>query len=176
MLLEQDGHSLTLEAVAQRAGVSKGGLTHHFPNKEILIEAAYARMIEQVNEKVERLSGGRALGTPQEMRAYIAASLEQPFRGIGAELGAGVVSLLGEDRVKNDRLLDPLRRLYAARLKAFRSSRDASRFARSTVVFLAVESLLFMDIFRLCDFSEEEMAEIESELFGLALDPGPVRG
>lgn len=29
---------LTLEAVAKEAGVSKGGLLHHFPNKEALIK------------------------------------------------------------------------------------------------------------------------------------------
>ncbi|SWD32702.1 transcriptional regulator [Klebsiella pneumoniae] len=29
---------LTLEAVAQRAGVSKGGLLYHFPSKEALIK------------------------------------------------------------------------------------------------------------------------------------------
>ncbi|EAE2866200.1 TetR family transcriptional regulator, partial [Listeria monocytogenes] len=29
---------LTLEAVAQRAGVSKGGLLYHYPSKEALIK------------------------------------------------------------------------------------------------------------------------------------------
>ncbi|MDQ0063824.1 AcrR family transcriptional regulator [Paenibacillus harenae] len=30
---------LTLEAVAKEAGISKGGLLHHFPNKQALINA-----------------------------------------------------------------------------------------------------------------------------------------
>ena len=32
---------LTLEAVAQRAGVSKGGLLYHYPSKEALIKIGY---------------------------------------------------------------------------------------------------------------------------------------
>jgi AcrR family transcriptional regulator len=36
---ESGGHSLTLDAVAQRAGVSKGGLLYHFPSKDALMLA-----------------------------------------------------------------------------------------------------------------------------------------
>jgi AcrR family transcriptional regulator len=36
---ESGGHALTLDAVAQRAGVSKGGLLYHFPNKDKLMLA-----------------------------------------------------------------------------------------------------------------------------------------
>ena len=35
--------NLTLDAVAAEAGISKGGLLHHFPNKDRLIEALVAR-------------------------------------------------------------------------------------------------------------------------------------
>jgi len=35
--------SLTLDAVAAQAGVSKGGLLHHFPNKDRLVEALVVR-------------------------------------------------------------------------------------------------------------------------------------
>jgi AcrR family transcriptional regulator len=36
---ESGGHALTLDAVAQRARVSKGGLLYHFPNKDALMLA-----------------------------------------------------------------------------------------------------------------------------------------
>ena len=40
---DPDGErSATLDTVAKRAGVSKGGLLYHFPNKEALIAATFA--------------------------------------------------------------------------------------------------------------------------------------
>ena len=38
--------NLTLEAIATEAGMSKGGLLHHFPNKDRLIEAMVVRHAE----------------------------------------------------------------------------------------------------------------------------------
>ena len=37
LVLADGFNSLTLEAVAKKAGISKGGLLYHFPNKEKLI-------------------------------------------------------------------------------------------------------------------------------------------
>lgn len=41
--------SLTLEGVAERAGVSKGGLLYHFPTKVALFEAFGERMLQGVD-------------------------------------------------------------------------------------------------------------------------------
>ncbi|PZA06626.1 MULTISPECIES: TetR/AcrR family transcriptional regulator [unclassified Meiothermus] len=39
VIRREGGMALTLEAVAQAAGVSKGGLLYHFPSKEALVRA-----------------------------------------------------------------------------------------------------------------------------------------
>ena len=46
---------LTLEAVAERAGLSKGGLLYNFPNKEALLQAMIQRMIDEVSAEKEAL-------------------------------------------------------------------------------------------------------------------------
>lgn len=46
VVLRQGIANLTLEAVAAEAGLSKGGLLHHFPNKDRLIEALVVRSAE----------------------------------------------------------------------------------------------------------------------------------
>ncbi len=47
-VLVRDGiNHLTLEAVAQVAGVSKGGLLYHFPNKEALVEGMIDHYLSQ---------------------------------------------------------------------------------------------------------------------------------
>ncbi|WP_429110175.1 TetR/AcrR family transcriptional regulator, partial [Aeromonas veronii] len=44
--------ALSLNAVATEAGVSKGGLLHHFPNKQSLIFALFARLLAIMEEAI----------------------------------------------------------------------------------------------------------------------------
>ena len=44
LLIDEGGRAATLDAVARRAGVSKGGLLYHFPNKEAMIAALLERL------------------------------------------------------------------------------------------------------------------------------------
>ena len=44
VLIDEGERAATLDAVARRAGVSKGGLLYHFPNKEAMIGALLERL------------------------------------------------------------------------------------------------------------------------------------
>ena len=46
VVVRQGIANLTLEAVAAEAGMSKGGLLHHFPSKDRLVEAMVTRAAE----------------------------------------------------------------------------------------------------------------------------------
>lgn len=46
--LEKGYNGASMDAIARRAGVSKGGLYHHFPNKEILLMIANQKLSEPV--------------------------------------------------------------------------------------------------------------------------------
>src|SRR5689334_20943914 len=64
--------AFTIEAVAKEAGVTKGGVLHHFPSKEALIEG----LIDDVTEMFQRrLTVELALETVEQpgrwLRAYI---------------------------------------------------------------------------------------------------------
>jgi AcrR family transcriptional regulator len=73
VLFERGTQALTLAAVADRAGVSKGGLLYHFPTKEALIKAMVARVIEEF----DALVAGYDDGTPGSYsRAYVEATFE----------------------------------------------------------------------------------------------------
>src|SRR5436190_23026109 len=70
--------SLTLEAVAREAGVSKGGLLYHFPSKSDLIIA----IVERLGTRCES-EHARALETDSKepgafTRAYVAARAQGP--------------------------------------------------------------------------------------------------
>lgn len=63
----------SMDAIARRAGVSKGGLYHHFPNKEVLLMEANQKLSEPVMEMANRaMSNSSPLeGLRQYIRDYI---------------------------------------------------------------------------------------------------------
>ena len=46
--------AVTIQAVAAGAGVTKGGLFHHFPNKQALIEGMVAHIFAQLDAAIDR--------------------------------------------------------------------------------------------------------------------------
>ncbi|MEV8636344.1 TetR/AcrR family transcriptional regulator [Streptosporangium sp. NPDC051023] len=132
VLLGEGAESLTLEAVARRAGVSKGGLFYHFPTKQALVAGMVERLVGAFDE---------ALADPGTrpgdfLRAYVAATIpETPASGgvpadrITAALLAGVLVDPGG--------LAPLRERYAAWQR--RLTEDGIDPAVATLVRLAVD-------------------------------------
>ena len=57
LIVDQGLSVLTLESVAREAGVSKGGLLHHYPGKDALISGVFDRVVEwfdcQVDARLE---------------------------------------------------------------------------------------------------------------------------
>ncbi len=45
--------AVTLDAVSAASGVSKGGLLHHFPNKNALLEALFDSLVARLDEAIE---------------------------------------------------------------------------------------------------------------------------
>ena len=71
VLFERGTQALTLAAVAEHAGVSKGGLLYHFPTKEALIKGLVARVIQEFDELIATYDDG-APGS--YTRAYVLAT------------------------------------------------------------------------------------------------------
>ena len=77
-ILQRDGLvQLTLDAVAQEAGLSKGGLLYHFPTKLAMIEALFQHHMERFNERLQTLVETEDDGPGGWLRAYAKASIEQ---------------------------------------------------------------------------------------------------
>jgi AcrR family transcriptional regulator len=55
LLTEQSERAATLDAVAARAGVSKGGLLYHFASKDALVEGVLERLRALVADDLERM-------------------------------------------------------------------------------------------------------------------------
>jgi AcrR family transcriptional regulator len=112
--LRQTGATgLTLDAVAREAGVSKGGLLHHFRSKDALVEALLRDLLTAFDEHVRQLAEAEPAGPARLLRAYVRASFDVddvPLDLSAVLLGAivGNETLLGLVRADADRWRDRL--------------------------------------------------------------------
>ncbi|ALP68544.1 TetR/AcrR family transcriptional regulator [Paraburkholderia caribensis] len=150
--------ALTLDAVAERAGVSKGGLLYHFPFKEELLTAANETI-------VEHLLAGR--------EAEAALLPDVPGRALRAYVLASVNNRAGNDEVAS-RLLaagpalkasaDPIRQYWRERFQQL--STDIG-FDAAGLVHVATEGLWFMEMLGLSPFSDQERQRIVDLILGM---------
>ena len=75
MALESGLGAITLEGVARGAGVSKGGLLHHFPSRRALIEGLARHIINRFSEDVNDVVAMDEEASGRFTRAYVRASV-----------------------------------------------------------------------------------------------------
>lgn len=103
--------SLTLDAVAAQAGVSKGGLLHHFPNKDRLVEALVVRTANAMRAHHEQAY----LATPEGPGRMARAFLESNLRDLDdwcASCRQGSAAAFAA-LAHNPSLIEPMRAAYA---------------------------------------------------------------
>lgn len=136
----QGAAALTLEAVAQAAGTSKGGLLYHFPTKNALIAAMLADELARFEREVERLERDDSRhGRGSWLRAFVRAT----FALTPAEAGFNAALLAAA--TADPAMLTPLREAFA-RWQA-RAVEDGLDPATATLVRLAADGLWFADLF-----------------------------
>ncbi|MGN9840653.1 TetR/AcrR family transcriptional regulator [Nonomuraea sp. H19] len=132
VLLSEGAESLTLEAVARRAGVSKGGLFYHFPTKQALVAA----MVERLTTAFD-LALAQAGDRPGDyLRAYVEATIPERHTTATVPADRVTVALLAGVLV-DPAGLEPLRERYAA--WQARLADDGVDPAAATAVRLAVD-------------------------------------
>lgn len=88
--------AVTTQGVAEAAGVSKGGLFHHFASKQALIEGVVAHLIDRMDGLIEQVIDPNPLTPGRFTRAYVEALLDPSEPGLGAQWPALAMSLLSE--------------------------------------------------------------------------------
>ena len=72
VLLKAGARGLTIDAVAAEAGLSKGGVLHHYASKEALILALVARKLAQLREELAACEADLPAGPSRLSRAMVA--------------------------------------------------------------------------------------------------------
>ncbi len=130
LVVELGGAHLTMDAVALRAGVSKGGLLHHFPTKHRLVKAMLGRLLTVFENDIETI---RRMAEPTikgHMRAWV-----RLMQTAGSELdriSAGLLSASAQD----PELLRPFSEMMARRNDLYRSHQA---FAPALIILTALD-------------------------------------
>lgn len=98
--MEQGLGSLTLQAVADAAGVTKGGLLHHFPNKQALIEAVFEDLLGKLDEEIDRRMSEDPAEQGRFTRAYIDAFFQVTRERSGSPWAALAISTMTDPRLR----------------------------------------------------------------------------
>lgn len=65
--------AMTVQAVASAAGVTKGGLFHHFPNKAALVAAVFSDLLDRLDAQIDALMAADQDAHGRFTRAYVEA-------------------------------------------------------------------------------------------------------
>ena len=106
VILESRGRNFTLDAVAERAGISKGGLVYSFATKDGLVRAALEREVTRFQEAVRKRLGERPVGPFEMVLAHIEEALDED--NAATRKAAFLVTAL----VHAPDMMEPARRYY----------------------------------------------------------------
>jgi AcrR family transcriptional regulator len=151
---------MTLDAVAARAGVSKGGLLYHFPTKDALLRAMLERFIKQIDETRKKKAKGLKEGPGREIKAFILSIADRDPKK--EQIGSALLAAVAHD----PELLQPARDDFRRRLAELTQS--GFNFKRATIIFFAIHGLVLSELLSLSPLSNKERHELVEELLRLA--------
>jgi AcrR family transcriptional regulator len=157
---------LTLELVAQAAGMSKGGLLYHFPSKESLLVALAKRYVDGIERSIETAKAALPgdMGAARDLKACVLGVLgtDASSKAMGAVLLAAAANDLVLLEIVRERIALHTRELASGEVN----------FARAAVVTLAIDGLKTRESLRISPFTEEQRAQVVHELLAIADESG----
>lgn len=160
-LIQAEGvPGLTLARAAAEAGVSKGGLLHHFASKEALLAALMERLAAYVRDSFAATIAATPEGPGRIARACLRWQFEDPACADERTDRAAAVLLAAHHH--DPRLLDPVRRVLAEFRR--RLAEDGLPPGHGMAVWAACDGLFMARLFGLYTLSPEERAAIHSAL------------
>lgn len=159
VVLERGVAGLTLDAVAQAAGLSKGGLIYHFASKEALLTAMVRHLIEVTESRIrEHRDSDNTSGS--WARGYVHACAIETGAQDDPEGRLGVALLTAA--ANNPALIAP----YRERQDAWRHrlNADGVDSADAMIVRLAADGLWLNDVLDIPVLSRQERRAVLARL------------
>jgi AcrR family transcriptional regulator len=160
VVLESGAARLTLDAVAEKAGVSKGGLLYHFPTKEALLEGLVTRHLARHDARRAAALEQLPEGPGRELKADLRAVLEK--NDAGSRVNMGLLAAVANE----PSLMATARERFRRRIEGYAGS--GGSFERKTLLLLAAQGLAFSEMLQFSPFSARQRKALVDELMALA--------
>ncbi|GAA0591406.1 TetR/AcrR family transcriptional regulator [Virgibacillus siamensis] len=159
-IVQQDGIlDLTLEAAAEQAGVSKGGLLYHFPSKDALIEGMVQHLFENYAVNIKKEADQDPVQKGRWTRAFIKETYQQSTPDKNMDAGLMAAAAINPD------LLKPVQDAYEEWQQNI--EQDGFDPINATVLRLAVDGLWFSEIFGLAPLEKSQRKLVLERLIQL---------
>ena len=153
LIAEQGAAHLTLSAVAERAGVSKGGLLYHFPSKRALLEAL-------LKDLLDKRTSVRALANAGAISAMLEQIISHDIDLLDEERYASQ-ALLAVSAEDPD-LLSPAREHINAIVKGIYQHTHLPEAAMT--ILLATEGLQLLETLGLLELDDDQRKRLREHL------------
>lgn len=155
--------NLALDAVAARAGVSKGGLLYHFPSKSQLMKSMVEYFLTSFETALAEREGQKKGRKNGLMEAYLELFVED--RDCRKPPPSGLLAAMAED----PDFLAPIRRHHRDFLSSLETK--ASDPSTALVVFLAIQGVRSMGLLNLDILTDAEFAAAAEKLAAMLSAP-----
>lgn len=164
LVINQGVDSLTLEATAREAGISKGGLLYHFPSKQALIEGMIRYYLQRF---AADLDASAAAIEPDHAGRLTRAYLETTFADNERtpRLNAGLLAAIATD----PSLLTPVQGSFAEWVAKL--EQDQLDPVLTTIIRLVADGLWLVELFGLAPPDAEMKSRVQQRLIDLAQKP-----
>jgi AcrR family transcriptional regulator len=162
ILIETGVRHFTMEAVAKRAKISKGGLLYIFPTKDQLILAMLDREVSRFSAEVQQNSEAYSEDQHASLLGYLAAARSEDVSI--ANKAANLMAAL----IHAPAMLEPARLFYLKMVGQFDLQSIQGR--RGRLAYLAVEGAFLLRALGLKAMTEEEWLGILADAQDMYLD------
>lgn len=144
--------NLTLEAVAEQAGISKGGLLYHYPSKEALVKGMVEHLASNYREKIADNAEADPIEKGKWTRSFLDVTFNQSYEN--KDMNAG---LLAAKAVNSD-LLEPIREAYKEWQHDIEN--DGLDPVKATIIRLAIDGIWLSELFDIYQIEDVKKDEV----------------
>lgn len=152
-VLQQLGYEhFTLEKIAQKAQISKGGLLYHFPNKQSIIEGMLSSGLKEYGMVMDDIL---QRGNRNEALEFLKEYIKETFTEIASEQNYGIIAAVASNSKVIDKFIDHEKKL----LKIIQLINPD--FESLFILKLAAEGIWFNHLAGVKFLSKEELERVK---------------
>jgi AcrR family transcriptional regulator len=163
VVAREGSRRLTIDAVVQESGFSKGGVLYNFPSKQALIEGMVARMIAQTRARHDAALREAEASGEDPMPAMVRCLLQQ--KEMDRAVSMGLLAALAEQ----PDLIAPIQVAISEMRDEMIALAPDPQLA--SILMLAADGLHFSDILGLDILPDDQREAVEARMVALASEP-----